>query len=89
MTKDEYIKPAEATAEAAYKRCADKHIPEILRRETVQVVNAAFAGIAASAVFDRDLRPIEFKEISDTCKLLSRAFTDHYGAKKGVTHAGA
>lgn len=88
MTKDEYIKMAEATAEATHKRCVDKHTPELLRQATVKVFGQAIKGIAAAAALDNGLTSGEQDEILSTCIILAKAFTDTYGMKKGAAHAG-
>lgn len=90
MTRDEYKKLAESTAEAAFKRCADKHIPELLRRMTLATLREAIKGILAVAVLDRDLSTEDFDFISETCRAISDAFTETYGVKKKeAVHAGA
>lgn len=88
MTQDEYIQMAEATAEAAYKRCADKHIPEIMRQIVLDVFASAINGIASAATLDPHLKRAEAVYVIDSCVLLSRAFTETYGTKKGAAHAG-
>lgn len=76
MTKDEYSKLAESTAEAAFKRCADKHIPELLRRMTLATLREAIKGILAVAVLDRDLSAEDFDFVNDTCRALLKAFEE-------------
>ena len=88
MTKDEYIKMAEATAEATHKRCVDKHTPELIRQAAVKFFGQALKGIAAAAALDNGLTSGEQDEILSTCIILVKAFTDTYGTKKGAAHAG-
>ncbi len=88
MTKDEYIKMAEATAEATHKRCVDKHTPELIRQTAVKLFGQALKGISAAAALDIGLTRGEQDEILSTCIILARAFSDTYGTKKGAAHAG-
>ena len=90
MTRDEYKKLAESTAEAAFKRCADKHIPELLRRVALATLREAIKGIMAVAILDKDLSAEDFGFVNDTCRTILKAFEETYGVKeKETVHAGA